>query len=94
MREEITDAAILFTVYLPELKGYKTIMLTADSHADCYGTAANMFPMRYYFDDCIEGFWTSAHRFLDRYEAKDLALENGQLKEDTDMRPLYSEDLW
>lgn len=53
-----------------------------------------MFPMRYYFDDCIEGFWTSAHRFLDRYEAKDLALENGQLKEDTDMRPLYSEDLW
>lgn len=30
MREEITDAAVLYTVYLPELKGYKTIMLTAD----------------------------------------------------------------
>lgn len=94
MREEITDAAVLFTVYLPEHKAYKTIMLTAERHADCYETAASMFPMRYYFDDCIEGFWTSAHRFLDRYDAKELALENGQLKGDTDTRPLYSEDLW
>lgn len=93
-KEQITDAAVLFTVWLPEHKSYNTIMLTARRHCDCFETASKMFPLRFYFEDCVQGFWTSECRFLDRYAAKKLAMENGQLAEDTNMAELFSEDLW
>lgn len=69
-------------------------MLTALRHCDCFETASKMFPNRYYPGDCVQGFWTSECRFLNRYDAKKLALENGQLVEDTSIAELYSEDLW
>ena len=40
-----------------------------------------------------QGFLTSKGRFVDRVEAKRIAVEAGQVKE-TEFRQLYSEDLW
>lgn len=92
--EQITDAAIVFTVFFPESNKYDTVILMAERHADCFERASRMFPNRYIPADCKQGFWTDHNRFLDRYDAKKLALESGQLKEDTGYAELYSEDLW
>lgn len=88
--EQITDAAIMFQdLHYPDAP---TIMC-GERHADIF---ERMFKMsiQYVKEDCIQGFWTNWNRFLTRYAAKKLALENGQLKEDTGMAELYSEDLW
>lgn len=49
----------------------------------------------YSFDE-VEGFWTSNDRFVDRYEAKEIAVAANQLIvpiEET-YNALYSEDVW
>ena len=40
-----------------------------------------------------EGFLTSTGRFVDRFEARNIALNAGQVKE-TEFQQIYSEELW
>lgn len=44
-------------------------------------------------DDCIQGFVDSKGNFLTREEAREIALDNGQLNKKHEGE-LYSEDLW
>ena len=45
--------------------------------------------------DEVQGFMTSEGNFVDRVEAKRIASEAGQIKEDNfGLKDLYSEDVW
>ena len=44
------------------------------------------------FGEDVQGFLTNTHRFVNRYEAAEIALAAGQIEHKTDM--LYSEDVW
>lgn len=92
--EQIVKAAIVFEVYHDTIEQLVPVVITAKRHADCFEVASKEYEFTYAKDKCEQGFWTSKNRFVDRYEAKAIALENGQLKEDTGMAELYSEDLW
>lgn len=92
--EQIVKAAIVFQVYHDTIEQKSEVVVTATRHADCFEVAAREYDFTYKKDECEQGFWTSKNRFVDRYEAKHIAMENGQLKEDTGMAELYSEDLW
>lgn len=91
--ERITHAAVIFPFVDAEGKTFKTVMQTGVRHSDCFDK--QFASDSHYFKGGIsEGFWTDKQRFIDRYEAKKLALANGQLTEDTEYAELYSEDLW
>ena len=61
-------------------------------HADIFET---MFKLRIQYEKTTheQGFLTSNDRFVDRYEAVDIALAAGQIS-DTNIKILYSEDVW
>lgn len=42
----------------------------------------------------IQGFLTSKDRFLNRTESYRLAVESGQIKDDSEIKSLHSEDVW
>lgn len=91
--EKITDAAVIFYFTHPTGEVYYSCMRLGQRHVQCIEN-------QYYHSNnynkklTVQGFWTNKNRFLDRYEAKQLALANGQLTEDTKYAELYSEDLW
>lgn len=87
--ERITDAAILFVIDCP----YTVIPMVGVRHADIFERAFRQ-GIKYNKEKTIQGFWTNKDNFLDRYEAKKLAMSNGQLSEDTGLAELFSEDLW
>lgn len=91
--ERITHAAVIFPFVDAEGKVYKTVMQLGLRHPDCISKQFTA-DSHYSKDGISEGFWTDKQRFIDRYEAKKLALANGQLTEDTGYAELYSEDLW
>ena len=90
--ERIEAAAILF--YRSEEDEYPFIY-TARRHADIYQDLhyANIDYNRLYK---VEGFMTDTFRFVDRFEAKEIAVKAAQLIvpiEET-YAALYSEDVW
>lgn len=88
---KIIAAAIKF---YPKDSEYHQIVC-GKRHCDCYEW---MFAHRVVYDRSTytEGFLTNTDQFVDRYEAMNMALEWGQLKENgyESGQPLYSEDLW
>ena len=89
-KEKIVAAAIKF--YSNDSPDFPTIM-TARRHVDI---RERLNLTNFYSYDEIEGFWTSNDRFVDRYEAKEIAVAADQLIvpiEET-YNALYSEDVW
>lgn len=84
----IVAAAIKFYVVGDE---YPTIMM-GRRHPDIF---KKMYEMGIEYDKLthIQGFMTNNDKFLDRCEAKQYAIECGQIKE-SKFDELYSEDLW
>lgn len=91
--EHITMSAVIFPCLTQTGEVYKQTMLLAPRHSQCFSRAATS---RLHYDKTKvrQGFWTDRGRFLDRVEAKRLALANGQLTNDHGGAELYSEDLW
>lgn len=52
--------------------------------------------IQYDKDSIIQGFFTDTNQFVDRYEAKKIAVEANQLivPEEETYQELYSEDVW
>ena len=71
-------------------------IVSGKRHCNCFEV---MFEHQIKYDKLthIQGFLTDKDRFIDRFEAYQLALSNGQLKVETldhASNMLYSEDLW
>lgn len=68
-------------------------VITARRHADIY---EQMLGLDYQKNMVIEGFWTNTDKFLDRYDAKELAYNCDQITEEQyyNTGGLYSEDIW
>lgn len=63
-------------------------------HYNCFGTlSATLGRQKYNKSLCDQGFLTSHNRFLGRYDAKQLAINAGQLSPNH-KGILFSEDLW
>lgn len=89
-KEKVVAAAIKF--YSNDSPNFPTIM-TARRHVDIQ---ERLNYTNIYTYDEVEGFWTSHNRFVDRYEAKEIAVAANQLIvpiEET-YNALYSEDVW
>lgn len=65
------------------------VMVAARRHADAYEQA---FKMLGTMPAAEEGFITAKDQFIDRYEAKYIAWEAGQVTDQNGS--LYSEDIW
>lgn len=91
--EKITHAAIIFRNVTFSGMVVPQMVLTGHRHPECW-EAAFKFHMVFDRNETTQGFWTDQGRFLDRYEAKKLAQENGQLLHWTEYAELFSEDLW
>lgn len=65
------------------------LVIAARRHADAYEQAYKMLG---FMPTAEEGFITSKDQFVDRYEAKYLAWDAGQVMNQDG--PLYSEDIW
>jgi hypothetical protein len=63
-------------------------------HHNCYALARAMGYVDIIKLPVIQGFLTSADRFLDRKAALVMALNVGQVPADFKKRELFSEDLW
>jgi len=91
-QERITAAAI--KVANKSLSTYPMV-LTAFRHCDIFELmrAMNIREKFYY---CTQGFWTSNDRFVDRIEAKKIAVAANQLivPLNETYNELYSEDVW
>ena len=63
----------------------------SDIYQDLHKTYAGKMPL-----GLVEGFLTDSGRFVDRYEAKDIAVAANQLivPEEETYPALYSEDIW
>lgn len=87
--EQLICSAIKFRMINSE---YFHIMC-GKRHADIFET---MFHLGIKYDKIthIQGFMTDNNRFIDRYEAYEIAKANGQLICEGDSRILYSEDVW
>ena len=83
----IESSAIYF--YIKEDK-YPTIMC-GKRHCDIFEKMHNL-GISYDKTTAIQGFLTSVGRFVNRYEAADIAFMSGQLKGRVNC--LYSEDIW
>lgn len=89
-KEKVVMAAIKF--YTDENRVFP-IVITAERHADIR-ERLHIKNISSFHE--IDGFWTSKNRFVDRYEAKEIAVAANQLIvpiEDT-YNELYSEDVW
>lgn len=70
------------------------VLFTGKRHSDIYEMVFNSYKSIYYLPH-EEGFVTSKDRFVDRYEAIEIAKANGQFEgSDVSTNQLYSEDLW
>lgn len=89
-KERIVAAALKF--YSNDCPNFPTIM-TAQRHVDIRERLKYTNILSFHE---VEGFWTSKDRFVDRYEAKKIAVAADQLIvpiEET-YNELYSEDVW
>lgn len=91
MKEYLVAAAIKFRM-LDDL--HDTVM-TDTRHTNIF-KKMYMLHIQYDKSSAIQGFWTSNSRFVDRYEAKAIAVAANQLivpAEET-LAELFSEDVW
>ena len=86
--EKIICSAIKFQILNSE---YFQIMCGL-RHADVFELMFHQ-KIEYNRKTHIQGFLTSSDRFVDRYEAAEIALKSGQIT-DNSIRMLYSEDIW
>ena len=104
IQERIYSAAIWYKD-LPIAKRLPTnidtgVVVVGHRHADVISTVMNLLGKRTctHGDDCtgesVQGFYTNKSRFVDRQEAMLIALAAGQVKSDTKVAALYSEDLY
>lgn len=94
MEKLVASAIKFYIVDDDEQDEYPTIM-TDCRHADIFH---KMWALQINYDKetHVQGFWTSENRFVDRYEAKKIAVAANQLivpEEDTGAE-LFSEDVW
>jgi hypothetical protein len=99
MKEYILCAAIHYldgNVWLHQPKNVENgFVICGRRHHNCFMTRKILVGEHAEHVDNIQGFVTSKDRFLNRKEAYALAIENGQLKEETsEVKALVSEDLW
>ena len=69
---------------------YPTVMC-GKRHCDIFEKMHNL-NISYDKTTAIQGFMTSVNRFVNRYEAADIAFMSGQIKGRVNC--LYSEDIW
>lgn len=93
--EKITYAALLIrnAVARTGLPVIQSMVVVGRRHCDCFEKAFHA-GWKYDKNQVTQGFVTDSGHFLDRYEAMELALKTGQLKEPTGLKELFSEDLW
>lgn len=96
MQERVVAAAIKFYMLDEnnQKEKYETIM-TDRRHADVFYKMKQLH-IKYDKPSHTQGFWTSENRFVDRCEAKEIAIAANQLivpLEETFVE-LYSEDVW
>ena len=87
MSEKIIGSAIQYN-------GQIFSVLAPGRHSDCIAIVHNVFG-----EDRIgveeQGFITSENRYVDRYQAKEIASRNGQMLPRASPLPeLFSEDVW
>ena len=63
-------------------------------HHELFALLGKDSDLKYPHINMIQGFYTNHGNFLNREEAKKLAMQNNQLKKQTPFPELYSEDLW
>lgn len=88
--EKLVAAAIEFKL----AHSGDTVVMTGKRHADVF---LNMHLHEIeYQKPVIQGFWTNTNRFVDRYEAKKIAIAAHQLivPEERVYKYLFSEDVW
>lgn len=76
-------------------EGAYPLIICGHRHADCWETA-HEHHITYLTENTIQGFLTDSNRFVDRYEAKKIAVAANQLIvpiEET-YAELYSEDIY
>ena len=91
MKEKIIASAIKFR----QKDNDYDVVMTAKRHADVFYKMKQL-NIDYDRASCVQGFWTSEYRFVNRYEAKKIAVDVNQIIvpiEET-YAELYSEDLW
>lgn len=68
--------------------------MTGKRHADVF-LNMHLYEIEYQ-KPVIQGFWTNTNRFVDRYEAKKIAIAAHQLivPEERVHKYLFSEDVW
>lgn len=90
--EYLIAAAVLYQSMEPEANWQ---ISTGRRHADCFYWM-KQHDITYNKETARQGFLTNTNRFVDRYEAKDIAVAANQLivpLEET-YAQLYSEDVW
>ena len=92
--ERIIDAALRVCDCISKDEGLSMseIVICGRRHADCFEQLYKHW--KYDRNKVKQGFYTDKGNFLDRYEAMELALKNGQLAQPTEFKELWSEDLW
>lgn len=71
------------------------IIMTGKRHTDIFTMMRN-HSIEYLRSSAIQGFWTNTNRFVDRYEAKKIAIAANQLIVPVERvhKYLFSEDVW
>jgi hypothetical protein len=69
-------------------------VITGRRHHNCYTTLFILSGKRSCDYKNIQGFLTSKDRFLDRVESYHLAVKSEQIKDDSEIKSLHSEDVW
>lgn len=72
----------------------KGFIVSGWRHGCCGEVYMIMNPKAKRWDNCVQGFLTTKHRFLTRDEALELVKQTGQLTKDIIGGELTSEDLW
>jgi hypothetical protein len=81
--------------YVHQPRNIKTgFVVCGRRHHNCFTTVAMLMGIRKerLTKEEVQGFLTNKDRFVDRYEAAQIALASGQIKEPKER--LFSEDVW
>jgi len=71
----------------------ETIIISGYRHGDCFNIVQKLCPIKY-ISQMDQGFITSFGRFVDRVEAKQIAVQANQLIRESVFSELFSEDIY
>lgn len=71
----------------------ETIIISGYRHGDCFNIVQKLCPIKY-ISQMDQGFITSSGRFVDRVEAKQIAVKANQLIRESVFSKLVSEDIY